>query len=389
VNERLEILAASEIFKGLSEASLRDVDGQLRPVSYSAGERLFSQGETGDAVYVVQRGTLALDVDGVTLLFREPGECVGEFALIDDGPRSTDAIALTDVHLLRWDRDDFQRKLSEDPGVARGIFRMLTAKLRQDIDSRVRMQLEKERWQQDLARAREIQAGMLPAGGLERAGLAVAGHCRPAAEVGGDFYDYLCLDDDRLGVVIADVTGHGFYSGLFVAMAKSCVHTQVDRSPAPSQIMQALRAVLDLSIRRQLLMTCFYAQLDPRRGCLTYANAGHPYPYLYRASAGALETLEALDPILGALDPASQPVYSERTLEFAPGDVLVLYSDGLTEARDARGQMFDHERLEAAIRGLASGSAAEIRDGILGAVARHGQGVPQSDDLTLVVARAR
>ena len=244
--DRVALLMESELFSGVSEALLREIDAPLGNVSYRAGERIFAQGDLGDAVYVVSRGTLSLEVDGMTLLYRQPGECVGEFALIDDEPRSAAAIALTDVELLRWERRDFQETMSRHGDVARGIFRMLTGKLRQDVESKVSMQLERERWQQDLARAREIQMGMLPAGPLSAPGIEVTGYCQPAAGVGGDYYDFLELPGRRTGLIIGDVTGHGFYSGLFVAMANSCVHTQSGFSYAPAAVMSALRNALDL-----------------------------------------------------------------------------------------------------------------------------------------------
>ena len=385
--DRIQILADSELLGGVSRRLLEAIDGQLEAVAYRAGEVVFEQGDTGDAVYVVASGTLSLQSESVTLLYREPGECVGEFALIDDEPRSATALALTDVVLLRWGRCDFQRTLSNDAEVARGIVRMLTRKLRQDVDSRVRMQLERERWQQDLARAREIQMGMLPASHLTRIGLEVHGYCRPAAEVGGDYYDYFALDDDKVALIIGDVTGHGFYSGLFVAMAKSCIHTQSSFSYAPSVVMAGLRRTLDLSIQRQLLMTSCYVLFDLREGTLSYANAGHPYPYLFRAAEQVLHPLKALDPILGALDADLTPVFAERTMDWSTGDVLVMYSDGITESRNPRGEMFEHERLEACVRGLAARPTADIKDGILGAVESYAGGVSQGDDLTLVVAK--
>ena len=387
MDHQIALLQKSELFDGVSEDLLRSIHRTLQEVSYEPGEIVFKQGDLGDAVYVVASGTLSLEVEGVTLLYREPGECVGEFALIDDEPRSATAVALTAVTLLRWERSSFQQSLAQHAEVVRGIFRMLTGKLRQDIDSKVRMQLERERWQQDLARAREIQMGMLPASHLTQVGLEIHGFCRPAAEVGGDYYDYFPLADEKVALIIGDVTGHGFYSGLFVAMAKSCIHTQSEFSFAPSAVMTALRRTLDLSIYRQLLMTCCYVLFDLRAATMSYANAGHPYPYLYRNATQSLEELEALDPILGALDLDQSSRFEERTLDWHPGDVLVMYSDGITESRNARGEMFDHERLEACSRGLAGGSALAIKDGILDAVAQYSAGVAQGDDLTLVVAK--
>ena len=363
------------------------IDACLKEVNLAAGELLFDEGEEGDAVYLVVDGLLRVESDGMTLLTRERGDCVGEIALIDNEPRSAAAVAETEVRLLRWERRDFQDTLGQDPEVARGIFKMLTGKLREDVKSTVRLEQERERWRQDLARAREIQQGMLPGGLLMTENLEVSGVCSPASEVGGDYYDYLCLDNGAVGLIIGDVTGHGFYAGLFVAMAKSCLHTQARFSFYPKEVMEAMRSTLDLSIQRRLLMSCCYVLFDPNAGRLHYANAGHPYPYLYRARKRSISKLEALDPILGALD-TGIAAYEEKSLKWESGDLLVMYTDGVTEARDGDGRMFEHEALEACIGEAHGASAEEIKEQILAAVSAHAGDGLQDDDLTLVVVRA-
>jgi len=387
VSERIRFLKQTELFQSVPEDLLETIDEQLSEVRLSAGETLFDEGDVGDAVYVIRDGVILLRSEGVHLLTRRRGECVGEFALIDDGSRSATAAAESDARLYRWDRQRFQATLSRNAEVARGIFRMLTGKLRQEVDGRVVVALEQERWRQDLARAREIQAGMLPVDHLERPGLEIAGFCSPADEVGGDFYDYIEFGRDEVGVIIGDVTGHGFYSGLFVAMAKSCVHTQVRVARTPSEIMMSLRRALSLSIQRRMLMTCCYVAFDLERNTLRYANAGHPYPCHLRPSTGEITRLDALDPILGALD-IDAIEFEERELEWHPGDLLLLYSDGVSEARDADGKMFDESGIEAAVVGCLKGSATDARDAILDMVRRHAGGVPQDDDVTLVVVKA-
>lgn len=363
------------------------IDDCLKEVELEAGQVLFAEGADGDAVYLVVDGKLRLEAGGMTVITRERGDCVGELALIDDEPRSAAAIADTAVRLLRWERRNFQEMLGHDPEVARGIFKMLTGKLREDVKSTVHRERERERWRQDLVRAREIQQGMLPAPRLISESIELAGVCSQASEVGGDFYDYLCPSGESVALIVGDVTGHGFYAGLFVAMAKSCLHTQAQFSFAPAQVMQAMRRTLDLSIQRRLLMSCCYVFFDPLERRLCYSNAGHPYPYLYRAQEEFLYRLEALDPILGALE-AGVGGYAERMLPWEPGDVLVMYTDGVTEARNARGVMFEHEALEACIAEASDESAEAIRDVILNRVQTHSGGTLQDDDLTLVVARA-
>lgn len=387
-SELVGFLKQTELFRTVPEVLIELIEDQLTEVHLPAGGTLFHEGEIGDAVYVIHEGALSLESDGVQLLTRKRGECIGEFALIDDEPRSAAAVAITDVVLYRWDRESFQEMLSTDAEVARGIFRMLTGKLRQDVERRVVMVVEQERWRQDLARAKEIQTGMLPASHFERGDLQIAGYCHPAAEVGGDFYDYLEFDHNEIGLVIGDVTGHGFYSGLFVAMAKSCIHTQARVTHAPAAMMRSLRLALSLSIQRRLLMTCCYVSLDAERGLIRYANAGHPYPYHFRPSTRTLTPLEALDPILGALD-LDAADFEEREIDFRPGDFLVMYSDGVSEARNPEERMFEEDKLESCIRDICRDSAPAARDGILAALAEHVRDAPQRDDVTLVVAHAR
>ena len=388
MSDRLTFLRTTDLLSAVPEALVAKIDATLEEVNLAAGEILFDEGEQGDAVYLVVDGRLRVESDGMTLITRARGDCIGEIALIDDEPRSAAAIADTVVKLLRWERRDFQEMLGQDPEVARGIFKMLTGKLREDVKSTVRLERERERWHQDLVRAREIQQGMLPAPRVLIESLELAGVCSQASEVGGDFYDYLCLDGDSVGLMVCDVTGHGFYAGLFVAMAKSCLHTQAQFSFDPREVMQAMRRTLDLSILRRLLMSCCYVLFEPRVRRLRYANAGHPYPYLYRANERFLYRLEALDPILGALD-VGVGGYAERTLPWEPGDVLIMYTDGVTEARDGEGRMFEHEALEACIAETGEENAESIRDRILAKISAHTGDAMQDDDLTLVVARAR
>jgi len=385
-SNHIEFLKRTELFESVPERMLEMIDRQLVEVRLSAGETLFEKGDLGDAVYIIRDGALSLEFDKVQLVARQRGECVGEFALIDDEPRSTAAVAVTDTVLFKWERDSFQKMLSKNAEVARGIFRLLTSKLRQDVDRRVKLVAEQERWRQDIARAREIQAGMLPQEHLVRPALEIAGYCSPASEVGGDFYDYIEYGPQEVGIIVGDVTGHGFYSGLFVAMAKSCVHTQARVAHAPAEMMKSLRRALSLSIQRRLLMTCCYVVLDLAHKMLTYSNAGHPYPYLFTPASGELKKLEALDPLLGAQDEDEQE-FEEREIPWRPGDVLVLYTDGVSETRDTKGRMFEAAGLEQSIRSCAKESAIIMRDCVLTALHKHAAGAPRTDDVTLVVAR--
>lgn len=383
----IALLRNADLLRDVSESGLHEIGRCMEKVEATAGTTVFHKGDDGDAVYLIIDGILRLESDGVALMSRTGGEWVGEMALIDKVTRSASAIAQTDVRLLRWERESFVRVISHHPGVAYGIFKVLTRKLREDIERQVDLELEQERWKQDLKRAREIQMGMLPSGDLVTPRMEISGYCRPAAEVGGDYYDYVEFDDARVGVIIGDVTGHGFYAGLFVAMAKSGMNTQAQIDHAPRKIMEAMRRTVSLSIQRSLLMTCCYVLFNADNGKLGFSNAGHPYPYHYRRRSESLERLCPMDPLLGVQD-LYDASFQESELDWEPGDLMLFYSDGITEARDVNGKMFEHERLEDCFIENKEKKPAQIKEAILTRLEQHCNGQPYDDDLTLVVVKA-
>lgn len=386
-DDLVSFLRSTDLLSEVPLAAIGVIAAQLRPLYVPAGAVLFEEGGTGDAAYLILEGELALESEGVELLRRGPGAFVGEFSLIDEQPRSASGVARTSVRLLRWDRETFLASLAADPAMARGILRVLTRKLRGDVDKGVVLLRERERWRHDLDRAREIQSGMLPPEDASLGDLEAAGHCAPAGAVGGDFYDLMALPDGRAAALIVDVTGHGFYSGLFVAMAKSCLHTQARFDPAPAAVMAAMRRTLALSLERRMLMTCAYVVFDGVAGRLRYANAGHPHPLHWCARERRVSVLDVLDPILGAQEPG-ECEYRAVEVDWRPGDLLVLYTDGLTEARAPGGAEFGRARLERALADAAGGDAAQVRDALLAAVHGHMAQVAARDDLTLLVLRA-
>jgi len=386
--DRVAFLNTTPLFAEVPDSFLIQISEIMSELNVKAGETIFCEGDLGDAVYLVVRGTVGIEKKGLKLLTRNSGECFGEFALLDAEPRSASAIAETDVLLLRLERKDFQKIVLQSRELVFGIFKMLTEKLRQDVTMQVEFAREQERVQQDLRRAHEIQIAMLPPEDFNTESIDLSGYCQPAAEVGGDYYDYLLLDDDKLGILICDVTGHGFYSGLFVAMAKSCLHTQVKIDYSPSKVMRAMNRAISLSLKRGLLMSCCYIVIDCRTNILTYSNAGHPCPYHYSLSTNCLEQLSPTDNLLLGIRGFEETKFTTEERTWEEGDVLVLYSDGITEAEDTNEEPFGDERLEKIILETSEKSATSIKDCILNALSVHCRGTAQSDDITLVVAKA-
>ena len=244
--------------------------------------------------------------------------------------------------------------------------------------------VESERRKNELEFARQMQMDLLPQKPPNVAGLDIADRSTPATEVGGDYFDYLALPSGHIGVVFGDVAGHGMTAGLIMAMAKSAIHTQVKADGRPAMLLPRLGEVLlEMSAPNQY-MTMVFAELDLEGREMSYLNAGHHFPVVYRAAADEIEYLESTGPPLGLL-PVSPGEPQKRHLN--PGDVIAFYSDGLVEAFNGNDQEFGIQRLAEIVATRSNQPAATIVDEVFSAVRRFSGDRAWHDDATLVVVR--
>jgi serine phosphatase RsbU (regulator of sigma subunit)/ketosteroid isomerase-like protein len=238
---------------------------------------------------------------------------------------------------------------------------------------------ERERVEQDLRVARGIQHALLPKDLPELEGWGIAHHYRPAREVGGDFYDFLDLNDGRVGLVIGDASGKGIPAALVMACTQSVLRAVAQRAGlTPGQALEEANEVLFTYLPPNMFVTCFYAILDPESGRLLYANAGHDLPYLRRGSDA--EELRARGMPLGLMPGMS---YEEGENYLREGDGALFYSDGLVEAHNPRREMFGTPRLEGLV-GAHPGGAALI-DSLMAELEQFtGEEWEQEDDITLL-----
>jgi serine phosphatase RsbU (regulator of sigma subunit)/predicted ester cyclase len=242
---------------------------------------------------------------------------------------------------------------------------------------------EREHIEQELRVARRIQQASLPEKVPELEGWQISPFYRPAREVGGDFYDFFDLEGGQLGLVVGDATGKGVPAALVMASARSMLRAiaQALESSSPGDVLRRVNDVLVTDIPPNMFVTCFCAVLDPERGSLRYANAGHDVPYLHRS--GGPEELRARGMPLGLM-PGME--YEENETVLDAGEVALFYSDGLLEAHGPEGEMFGFPRL----RELVAEHGAE---GALGDVLLEelysfvGDGWEQEDDITLLTLR--
>ena len=248
-----------------------------------------------------------------------------------------------------------------------------------------RERMERRRFEKELAIAREIQLSFLPKAAPEIPGFEVAGTTRPHDEVGGDYYDFIPVSETRLGIAIADVSGKGIPAALIMAGFRMSLLAEIRNEFAIRAVMRKANSLLYESTDRDKFVTAFYGTLDYRNRVLIFSNAGHNPPILLREN-GRLDYLTDGGVALGVLPDAH---YEERPIAVRPGDMLVFYTDGVTEAEDATHAQFGRRRLEACMTRLASHSAQEILDGIVAEVSAFAGAKGLTDDLTLVVLKAK
>jgi phosphoserine phosphatase RsbU/P len=245
-----------------------------------------------------------------------------------------------------------------------------------NLSARIREEVEK---------ASQIQQALLPPQESRFDAITVHACLVTSSEIGGDFYDYFPLEGGRLGLVIGDVSGHGVQSGMVTTAAKASLHTLINRGvTTPAELLHGMNNAILATVRQTLLMTCLVAVIDPHRGELTLANAGHNFPYLCRRGAGRVEMLnEAAGFPLGF---EQNNIYPEAATPFAAGDLLFLYSDGIPECANPDGEEFGYERLEAFLADRCAAPPGAIKERLLETTSRFTGSPVFDDDITILIA---
>ncbi len=235
----------------------------------------------------------------------------------------------------------------------------------------------------DLEIAREIQHAMLRHDTYRAPGVETVGRTRPANTVGGDFYEISPLDDGRVVVALGDVAGKGSPAALLMALLLAIMRTLLDEGLDAATLMARLNLQIARHAPRSRFITFFFGVFDPVTGRLEWVNAGHLPPLLRRAG-GTFDRLAGGGMALGLTEAAR---YQVTTTEMAPGDMLLLYSDGITEAENPTGVPFDEGGIERVVSGRPDATAPDIADSLMAAVSAHAQGEKFADDLSVVVLR--
>jgi serine phosphatase RsbU (regulator of sigma subunit) len=249
---------------------------------------------------------------------------------------------------------------------------------------------EKARIEQELEVARAIQETLVPTSDPVDCGpLKFAGFYQPAAQTGGDWWTWAELGNGRYLLVIGDVTGHGVPSAMITAAAKAAcdVARHVDgQAVTVTRLLEIMNHAIYESAQRRFVMTCFASIVDTRQRTITYANAGHNFPYLYRIVEGKGEFGSLM--IRGnRLGDDVESKYEAKTTELVPGDVIVWYTDGIVECENEMGEEYGEKRFRASVRKAAALDAGEMRDAIVGDASTYFGEAQRKDDITMIVGR--
>jgi len=245
---------------------------------------------------------------------------------------------------------------------------------------------QRERLNRELEIAREVQEHLFPQRLPPVAGLDYCGRCRPAREVGGDYYDFLELPNGNLGIAIGDVSGKGIGAALMMASLQASLRGQASVEHDLAELMKRVNNLVYEASSANSYATFFYAEYDSRSRQIAYVNGGHNAPAILRKSADACQVfrLETGGPVIGLLRQGS---YQRGSFPLEPGDLVVLFTDGISESMNARNEEWGEHRLIEFARACQGLSASETLTRIMAAAEEFAAGAPQHDDMTLVVLR--
>ncbi|MCP4460487.1 MAG: SpoIIE family protein phosphatase [Cytophagales bacterium] len=248
--------------------------------------------------------------------------------------------------------------------------------------------LKNERYKEQLKIAQEVQNSLLPDHLAHNSSFDICAFAEAAEEVGGDYYDILELEEDKFGLIIGDVSGKGTSAAFHMAQMKGIFHSLALRDVTPAEFFKTANKALSACLEKKSFITASYFWINTKKSELEFSRAGHVPAFLYRSDSGNVESLEESGMGLGILRNLDYDKYVQSsTVPYNQGDVLLLYTDGIPEAKNNVNQQFDFDRLKESLKKHSAGTPVEIRDGIINELNEFLDGVKLDDDYTMIVVK--
>jgi sigma-B regulation protein RsbU (phosphoserine phosphatase) len=381
------------LFRSAEQRDLTEALVDCEVLVLPAGTPLLRTGEANRSVFILLSGKLIAqlgeDASQDTAIEILPGECVGELSAIDGKPISALVLAVSDVRVLRLDRELFWGRLMQLRGVAENLMITLAERMRRSNEKALVMQrerLELGHLRKELELARQLQASMLP---LQRplfpgrADIEVCGFMEPASKVGGDLFDAFFVDNRTLFVCIGDVSGHGIAAAFFMVRVIGLLRMLATETMQPEKVLETLNDRLCVDNDANLFVTLFCGFLDVKNGNFVYSNGGHCAPMVVAGRDAALLPLPK-GALVGAI---SGRRYSSLQRRLAPGETLFCYTDGVTEAEARDGVPFSEEGCLEQLRRGAKSELPALLDAMHEKVVSHAGSKALADDCTMLAVR--
>jgi serine phosphatase RsbU (regulator of sigma subunit) len=364
-----EIIRRIAIFSELPDDEIENLVNNLHWMRYPAGQVILHEGQISRSCFILMEGEVEIiksiaTPDERILAVRSAGELLGDMSLFSHGRKHTASVrASTSIKLLEMTKADFDVLIQRHAQVAYKMADQLSKRLEdsenliirdlreknrqltqayQELQAAQAQIVIKERLEQELEIARNIQASVLIHEMPEIPGYSLGALMVPARAVGGDFYDFVPLRDGKWAITIGDVSDKGTPAALFMALTFSLLRATAKRCNHPAEALQEVNVLLSEMNASGMFVTLVYAFFDPISGELTYARAGHPYPLITSGSGAPVQGIKQPGQPLGLFE---RPLLDVQHLTLEPGGVALLYSDGLSEAENAQGEFYDDQRV--------------------------------------------
>ncbi|MEK7275744.1 MAG: PP2C family protein-serine/threonine phosphatase [Chloroflexota bacterium] len=399
-------------FADIDDEVVAAINQMAERKTYPPGTVLCNEGAVEHVFYIVVDGTVAISQklkDGGTrqLATNGAGAFFGEMALIENKPRAAQVATASETTVLEISEDDFNHLLRKNPSVAIAILRGISSTMRSsdqasiadlsrknielakayaDLKAAQNELVEKGKLEHELEIAAELQQSLLPHSFPKITGWTFAGRNVPARTIGGDLFDVLNIDDDHLGLLMADVSDKSVHAALFMAVTRSLFLPEARRSLSPRDVALGVhRWLLEISAEANMFVTAFYGVLQPSTGKFRYIRAGQDRPLWVRSGQEGFVELDAEGRFLGMIEDLA---LEEKEVILTAGDTLVLYSDGVPDAVDGDEAAYGLERLVALLQTCRDSNAQKICDAIFDDVRTFRGSAPAFDDITVLVVKA-
>lgn len=399
------------LFAELPSSEIEHLAETLRAREVPEGTVLIHEDESGGDLFIMLDGEVEIikalgSGDERLLAVRESSTFLGDMSFFSEDGRHTASVrAKTPLQVLEMSRADFDALLHRHPPMAYGLVRTLSHRLDESEDLTIQdlriknrellkaykeleaaqeQIIEKEKLERELEVARDIQMSILPRELPVIPCFEFGSLIEPMAAVGGDFFDIIPLGDDKLGIVTGDVSDHGVPAALFMAMTVTLIRAASRRVAAPIEVLRSVnRNLLEMN-DTGMFVTILYGVMDCSAREFEYARAGHTLPMLLDAKGEMVDLDHDSGQLLGLFP---EPLIDVQSISLQPNNLLLIYTDGVTEAMNSGGVMFDKEHLHRTLRAGMKNTAQDICGAVWDSLAKFRGEIAQHDDVTLLVVK--